>query len=84
MAEVNIFADNKALGVFVRQYCCSRGLGLADRIRSSRVVQEDIMYAAAIPCIHSMGTTEGFVTNKRVTATVIVSSIIMCTVVILL
>ena len=58
MAEVDVFADGKALRVLVGENGRAGSLGLADGVGSPGVIEENIVNAAGVPSIHAVGTAE--------------------------
>lgn len=84
MSEIDVLANCESLRVLVGQDGRAGGLGLADSIGSSGIIQEDIVDAARVPCIHAVCTSEAGIADERVTAAIIVSSIVVSAVMILL
>lgn len=84
MAEIDVLANCESLGVLVGQDSRAGGLGLADSISGPGIVQEDIVDAAGVPGIHAVCTSEAGIADERVTAAIIVSSIVVGAVMILL
>lgn len=77
VAQVDILADDESLGVFIGQDGPTSGPRLSHNVHSPWVVQEAVMYAAGIPGVDALGTTERGVTNEGVAPAVVVTSIIM-------
>lgn len=53
VAKVNVFADGKALRVLIREDSGSSSLGFADDVHGPWIIQETIVDAAGIPCVHA-------------------------------
>lgn len=84
MSKIYILADSKALRIFIRENCRTGRFGLAHSIGCPGIIQEDVVDAAGVPGIHTVGASEARVADQGVTATIVVSSIVMRSVVVLL
>ena len=84
MAEIDVLANCESLRVLVGQDGRPGGLGLTDSISGPGIVQENIVDTARVPGIYAVCTSEAGIADKRVTASVIVSSIVVGAIVILL
>lgn len=84
MSKIDVLANCESLRVFVGQDSRAGGLGLADSIGGPGIVQEYIVDAARVPGIHAVCTSETGIADERVTAAIIISSIVVGAVMILL
>jgi hypothetical protein len=84
VAEIDILANDQALGVFVGQNSSAGGLGFADDARRARLVQEAVVDAAGVPGVDTLRAAEGRIADQRVAAAVVVAGVVVGAEVILL
>lgn len=77
VAQVDIFADDESLGVFIGQNGPTCGPRLPHNVHGTWLVQEAVMDAAGIPGVDALRATERGVTNEGVAPAVVVPGIIM-------
>lgn len=84
VSEVDVLANSQTLRVLIRQDGRAGGLGLADGIDSSGIVQEDVVNATRVPGVYAASASETRVADKGVATAIVISSIVMRSVVVLL
>lgn len=63
MSKIYILADSKALRIFIRENCRTGRFGLAHSIGCPGIIQEDVVDAAGVPGIHTVGASEARVAD---------------------
>lgn len=72
MPQINILANRQALTILVSEDNRARGFWFADGVAGARVVEENVVDAAAVPCVYAFGAAEGGVADEGVAAAVVV------------